>query len=173
MLFSSSTLDQKLGSAKVSQVDERLAEKGLQIPPVSTPVAAYVPAVRAGGLVFTAGQVPRREGEVLFPGKTGGQVSVEQAREAAKVAALQALAAVGTAVPDLDHVERAVKVTVFVNSAAGFSGQPQVADGASEVFGIAFGPDAGAHARSAVGVSELPLNSCVEVELIVEVRAPG
>jgi enamine deaminase RidA (YjgF/YER057c/UK114 family) len=149
-------------------VTARLAELGIELPPVVKPVAAYVPAVRTGSLVYTAGQLPMQDGALPRTGKVGADVSAEDAKALARVCALNALAAVGSVV-GIDEVTRVVKVVGFVASAPGFSGQPGVVNGASELFGEVFG-EAGAHARSAVGVSELPLNAPVEVELIVEVR---
>ncbi|RAV09129.1 RidA family protein [Mycolicibacterium sp. GF69] len=145
----------------------RLAELGIELPPVVAPLAAYVPAVRTGNLVYTAGQLPIRDGELLRTGKVGGQVSPEQAQELARVCALNALAAVHSLV-GIDSVTRVVKVVGFVASAPGFNGQPVVVNGASELIGEVF-REAGAHARSAVGVSELPRDAPVEVELIVEI----
>ena len=145
-----------------------LAELGIELPPVTKPVAAYVPAVRTGSLVYTAGQVPMIDGKPQFTGKVGAEVSPEQAKAAAQTCALNALAAVHDLV-GLDAVVRIVKVVGFVASAEGFTGQPQVINGASELLGAVFG-DAGVHARSAVGVSELPLGVPVEVELIAEVH---
>ncbi|KUH80097.1 MULTISPECIES: RidA family protein [unclassified Mycobacterium] len=145
----------------------RLTELGIELPPVVAPLAAYVPAVRTGNLVYTAGQLPIRDGELLQTGKVGGAVSPEQARDLARVCALNALAAVHALV-GIDAVTRVVKVVGFVASAPGFNGQPGIVNGASELFGEVFG-EAGAHARSAVGVSELPRDAPVEVELIVEV----
>ncbi len=147
-------------------VADRLAELGLQVPAVAAPVADYVPAVRSGAHVFTAGQLPLRDGELLVTGKVGGEVSAEEATDAARQCALNAIAAVGS-VADLDSVVRVVKATVFVASTPDFTGQPAVANGASELFGRAFG-EAGKHARSAVGVPVLPLDAPVEVELVVE-----
>ncbi|MET0700581.1 MAG: RidA family protein [Mycobacterium sp.] len=147
---------------------ERLAELGIELPGVVTPVAAYIPAVRTGDLVYTAGQLPMVKGELPRTGKVGAEVSAEDAKALARTSALNALAAVNSVV-GIDDVTRVVKVVGFVASAPGFNGQPGVINGASELFGEVFG-DAGAHARSAVGVSELPLNAPVEVELIVEVR---
>lgn len=152
----------------MSEVGKRLSAAGLRLPPVAAPVASYVPAVRTGNLIFSAGQIPRQHGELLFPGKVGSQVTQEQAQEASRLAALQAVAAVASLLDDVDQILWVVKVTVFVNSSPGFTGQSQVADGASEVLEMAFG-NRGRHARSAVGVTELPLNSCVEVELLAEV----
>ena len=147
---------------------ERLAELGIILPAVAKPLAAYVPAVRTGALVYTSGQLPLQAGDLTHIGKVGAEVTPEQAKVAARTCALNALAAVDALV-GIDAVIRIVKVVGFVASAPGFSGQPGVVNGASEVFGELFG-DAGAHARSAVGVSELPLDAPVEVELIVEVR---
>jgi enamine deaminase RidA (YjgF/YER057c/UK114 family) len=146
----------------------KLAELGIELPGVVAPLAAYVPAVRTGNLVYTSGQLPMVAGELVMTGKVGGDVSPEDAKALARVCALNALAAVHSLV-DIDAVTRVVKVVGFVASAPGFHGQPGVINGASTLFGEVFG-DAGAHARSAVGVSELPLNSPVEVELIVEVE---
>ncbi len=145
----------------------RLAELGIELPPVVKPVAAYVPAVRTGNLVYTAGQLPMVAGELPASGAVGGLVAPEQGRALARICALNALAAVDSLV-GIDAVTRIVKVVGFVASAPGFHGQPGVVNGASELLGEVFG-DAGAHARSAVGVAELPLNAPVEVELIVEV----
>jgi enamine deaminase RidA (YjgF/YER057c/UK114 family) len=146
---------------------ERLAELGLELPPVVAPVAAYVPAVRTGDLVYTSGQLPMVDGRLAATGKVGAEVTPEDAKELARRCALNALAAVDALV-GIDAVVRVVKVVGFVASAEGFTGQPAVVNGASELFGDVFG-DAGQHARSAVGVAELPLGAPVEVELIVEV----
>jgi enamine deaminase RidA (YjgF/YER057c/UK114 family) len=145
----------------------KLAELGISLPDVVTPLAAYVPAVRTGNLVYTSGQVPIQSGALAAIGKVGADVSPEEGKALARVCALNALAAVHSLV-GIDAVTRVVKVVGFVASAPGFNGQPGVINGASELLGEVFG-DAGAHARSAVGVSELPLNAPVEVELIVEV----
>src|SRR3954451_23779955 len=145
----------------------RLAELGLTLPSVTPPLAAYVPAVRTGNHVYVSGQVPMADGALLATGKVGADVSPEQAKELAARCALNALAAIHALV-GLDRVVRVVKVVGFVASAEGFTGQPGVINGASEFLGEVFG-DAGKHARSAVGVAELPLGAPVEVELIVEV----
>ncbi len=145
-----------------------LAELGLDVPPVVKPLAAYTPAVRSGSLVYTSGQLPIVDGELKYAGKVGAEVSVEDAKAAAQICALNALAAVHDLV-GLDSVVRIVKVVGFVASAPGFTDQPIVINGASEFLGAVFG-DAGVHARSAVGVAELPKNTSVEVELIAEVR---
>lgn len=147
---------------------ERLAALGLTLPDVVPPLAAYVPAVRTGGLVFTAGQVPLRDGALLATGKVGADVSPEDARACAEQCALNALAAVVSVVGDLAAIEQIVKVVVYVASAPDFTGQPAVANGASELLGAIFG-DAGVHARSAVGAASLPLDAPVEVELVVKV----
>lgn len=147
---------------------ERLAELGITLPAVAKPLAAYVPAVRTGNLVYTSGQLPFQAGDLTHSGKVGAEVPPEQAKIAARTCALNALAAIDGLV-GIDAVVRIVKVVGFVASAPGFSGQPGVVNGASEMLGELF-DDAGAHARSAVGVSELPLDAPVEVELIVEVR---
>jgi enamine deaminase RidA (YjgF/YER057c/UK114 family) len=152
----------------VSTPEDRIAELGLTLPSDSPPLAAYVPAVRTGDLVFTAGQLPRRDGELVATGKVGAEVTPEVAAEAAAACALNALAAIKGEVGDLSAVRRVVKVVVFVASAPGFTGQPGVANGASELLGKVFG-DAGVHARSAVGVAVLPLDVPVEVEVVVEV----
>ena len=148
--------------------EERLAELGLAIPEVVAPVAAYVPAVRTGGYVYTSGQLPLRDGELMRIGKVGSEVSPEEAHECARQCALNALAAVRSEVGELSAVTRVVKVVGFVASAPGFTAQPQVVNGASELLGQVFG-DSGQHARSAVGVAVLPLDAPVEVELVVEV----
>jgi enamine deaminase RidA (YjgF/YER057c/UK114 family) len=147
---------------------DRLRELGIRLPPVAAPVAAYVPAVRSGQLVFTSGQLPFVDGGLRRTGKVGGSVEVEDAAADAKVCALNGLAAIDDLV-GLDSIARIVRVVGYVASAEGFTGQPRVVNGASELLGRVFG-DAGVHARSAVGVAELPLGSPVEVELTVELR---
>jgi enamine deaminase RidA (YjgF/YER057c/UK114 family) len=146
----------------------RLTELGIELPAVATPVAAYVPAVRTGSLVYTSGQLPFVDGALAATGKVGGELAPEEAKRHARTCALNALAAVHALV-GIDAVVRVVKVVGFVASAEGFTGQPAVVNGASELFGEVFG-EAGQHARSAVGVAELPLSAPVEVELVVEVR---
>ncbi|MFY1696535.1 MULTISPECIES: RidA family protein [unclassified Solwaraspora] len=145
----------------------RLADLGLSLPTVVPPVAAYVPAVRSGQHVYVSGQLPMADGALLAVGKVGAEVTPEEAKALAHQCALNALAAIEQLV-GLGAVTRIVKVTGFVASAAGFTGQPAVINGASELFGEVFG-EAGRHARSAVGVAELPLGAPVEVEIIVEV----
>jgi enamine deaminase RidA (YjgF/YER057c/UK114 family) len=152
----------------VSTPEERLEELGLAVPDVAKPVAAYVPAVRSGQYVFTSGQLPMRDGQLITAGKVGGEVTAEEAVECARQCALNALAAVRAEVGELSAVKRIVKVVAFVASTPDFTGQPGVANGASELFGSVFG-DLGQHARSAVGVPVLPLDAPVEVELVVEI----
>jgi enamine deaminase RidA (YjgF/YER057c/UK114 family) len=156
----------------VSVVEDRLAELGLTVPDVAMPVAAYLPAVRDGNHIFTSGQLPMVSGSLVATGKVGdgpGQVSAEDAKGLARVCALNAIAAVKALIGDLDKVTRVVKVVGFVASDPAFTGQPGVINGASELLGSAFG-EAGVHARSAVGVAVLPLDSPVEVEITVSVR---
>lgn len=147
---------------------ERLAELGIELPAVAAPVAAYVPALRDGDLVHTSGQLPFVDGELPAAGHVGAEVEPGKAKELARVAALNALAAVDS-VASLDDIVQVVKVVGFVSSAPGFHGQPGVINGASELLGEVLG-EAGVHARSAVGVAELPLNAPVEVEITVRVR---
>lgn len=149
-------------------VEDRLAAQGLSVPEVAKPVASYVPSVRSGSYVYTSGQLPMRSGELMTTGKVGADVSPEDAAACARQCALNAIAAVKSEVGDLDAVRRVVKVVCFVASAPDFTGQPQVANGASDLLGLAFG-EAGVHARSAVGVAVLPLDAPVEVEIVVEV----
>jgi enamine deaminase RidA (YjgF/YER057c/UK114 family) len=147
----------------------KLEELGLKLPEVVPPVAAYVPAVQSGAHVYVSGQLPMADGKLLATGKVGGEVTPEQAKELAARCALNALAAI-EALVGLGRVTKIVKVTGFVASAAGFTGQPGVINGASELFGAVFG-EAGRHARSAVGVSELPLGAPVEVEVIAQIAS--
>ena len=148
---------------------DRLAALGLTLPPVAAPVAAYVPAVRTGTYVYTSGQLPTVDGKLPAVGKVGDEVSAQDAAGMARTCALNALAAAASAVGGLAGIRRIVKVTGFVASAPGFGGQAQVINGASELLIEVFGED-GKHARSAIGVAELPLNAPVEVELITEAR---
>ena len=146
--------------------ETRLRDLGLELPAVPTPAGAYVPATRAGHLVFTAGQLPFQGRELYRTGKVGGEVSPEEAYKAARLCGLNALAAAAAETGGLDRIDRVVKVTGFVASAPGFNGQPGVLNGTSELLGEVFG-EAGLHARSAVGVAELPLDAPVEVEIVV------
>lgn len=148
----------------------RLAALGLELPPVPAPVAAYVPALATSGQVWTSGQLPSVRGTLTATGKVGAEVTVEQAVAAARTCALNAIAAAASVAGGIDGIRRVLKVVVFVASAPGFTGQPQVANGASELLGQIFGP-LGAHVRSAVGVAVLPLDAPVELELVVETNA--
>ncbi len=152
-----------------SAVEAKLGEMGLTLPEVVPPAAAYLPAVRTGRYVYTAGQVPMVAGALPAVGKVGAEVTPERAKELAAICALNALAAVKSVIGDLDRIERVVKVLGFVASAPDFTGQPQVVNGASELLGEALG-ERGRHARSAVGVAVLPLDAPVEVEMQVEIR---
>ena len=152
----------------MSTPEERLAELGLTLPDVVPPVAAYVPAVRSGSLVWTSGQLPMVNGAMAATGKVGAEVDAETAKDLARICALNALAAIAAVTGDLSAVRRVVKVVGFVASAPGFTGQPGVVNGASELLGEVFG-EMGRHARSAVGVAVLPLDAPVEVEVVVEV----
>jgi enamine deaminase RidA (YjgF/YER057c/UK114 family) len=152
----------------VTLPSQRLGDLGLSLPAVARPLAAYVPAVRFADLVYTAGQLPLVDGRLQAVGKVGADVSVDEAVQCARIAALNGLAAVADLAGDLDVITRFVKVTVFVASAPGFTEQPLIANGASGLIGDIFG-DSGRHARSAVGVAVLPLDAPVEVELVVGV----
>ncbi|MEL0291674.1 MAG: RidA family protein [Aquiluna sp.] len=148
-------------------VEARLAELGLALPEVATPAGAYVPAVISGNLVFTAGQIPLVDGKLMAQGRLGAEINAEAGKEIAQRCALNAIAAVKSVLGDLERVKKVVKVVGFVASTPDFTAQPGVVNGASELLQAAFG-DKGIHARSAVGVAVLPLNSPVEVELVVE-----
>jgi enamine deaminase RidA (YjgF/YER057c/UK114 family) len=154
----------------VSGVEGRLAELGLTLPAVAAPLAAYVPAVRNGDLVWTSGQLPFVDGQLVATGKVGAEVEPEAAADLARICALNALAAIKSAIGDLDAIVKVVKVVGFVASAPSFTGQPGVINGASNLLGEVFAA-AGTHARSAVGVTVLPLDAPVEVEMVVQVRA--
>lgn len=154
----------------MASASDRLAELGLELPPVAAPVAAYVPALRVGDLVYSSGQLPSVAGQLVATGKVGAEVSAETGAACARTAVLNALAAVSEQAGGVDEIARIVRVVIFVASTPDFTGQPQVGNGASEVLGDIFG-DAGRHARSAVGVAVLPLDAPVEVELVVQVRS--
>ena len=151
-------------------IKEKLAELGLALPTAAAPVAAYVPAVKSGNLIFTAGQLPVVDGKLVKEGKVGRDVTPEDAKKMAEICALNALAAISL-VADIDQIEKVVRVGGFVNSAPGFVAIPAVINGASELLIKIFGDTSGKHARTAVGVSELPLNSPVEIELIIQLRS--
>lgn len=145
----------------------RLQALGLELPSVPQPAGSYIPAARSGTLIFTAGQLPLRDGDLVFTGKVSDNISMDEAKEAARLCALNAIAAAAAESGGLDGISRIVKVTGYVASAPGFNRQPEVLNGASELLGEVFG-DAGLHARSAVGVGELPLGAPVEVEIVAE-----
>ena len=149
-------------------IEERLAELGIELPPAPRPVASYVPVKVVGGLAFVAGQIPMAEGAVRPTGSVGGDVSVEEANAATRRCAIQALAALKDALGSLDRVRGIAKVDVFVASAPGFTDQPKVANGASDLLVEVFG-DEGRHARAAVGVPDLPLGAAVEIALVAVV----
>jgi len=167
-------IDGPFGAPPEHQADhspeQRLAALGLTLPPVTTPLAAYVPAVRTGNYVYTAGQIPVVEGQLLATGKVGAEVGAHEATALARTCALNALAAAASAAGSLSDIKRIVKVTGFVASAHDFAGQAQVVNGASELLLEVFG-EAGRHARSVIGAAVLPLDAPVEVELIAEVRS--
>jgi len=149
-------------------IEEKINQMGIEIPEAAKPLAAYIPALKVGNLIMTSGQVPVSKGVIKFQGKVGKDLSEEEGKEAAKLCAINCLSAVKSVIGSLDKIKRIVKLTVFVNSTSGFMAQPMVANGASEFIVEVFG-DIGKHARSALGVSELPLNSAVEIEMMVEV----
>ena len=151
-------------------IQSKLAELGLTLPVTAAPVAAYVPAVRTGNLVFTAGQLPLVNGKIPFVGKVGSDVTPEQAKDMAQICALNALAAISL-VADIDQIEKIVRVGGFVNGIPGFVAIPAVINGASELLIKLFGEVNGKHARTAIGVAELPLNAPVEVEMVVQLKS--
>ena len=149
--------------------EAKLKEMGIELPEAPKPLAAYIPAIQAGEFVYTSGQVPLASGELKYKGKVGSDLTEEQGYEAARLCAINCLSAIKGVIGDLDKIAQVIKVTGFVNSAPGFSSQPKVINGASEFLSQVFG-DAGKHARAAVGVSELPINAAVEVEMIVKLK---
>jgi len=151
-------------------IESKLKEAGITLPETPKPLAAYVPALRIDQWVYTSGQIPVAGGALKFAGKAGQDVSLEEAQEAARLCAINALSAAKSVIGDLDAVEQIVKVTGFVNSAPGFTDQPAVINGASEFLKSIFG-ESGAHTRSAVGVAELPLNAAVEIEMIFKLKS--
>jgi enamine deaminase RidA (YjgF/YER057c/UK114 family) len=152
------------------KIEDKIRSLGFEIPETPKPVAAYIPALLVNDLVFTSGQLPVVGGELKFKGKIGNEISKDQGYEAARICALNALSAVKSVIGDLDKIDRIVKVVGFVASAEGFTGQPAVINGASEFLKEVFG-EKGMHARSAVGVVELPLGAAVEVEMIIKVKS--
>lgn len=150
-------------------IEEKIKELGFEVPEAAKPLAAYIPAKRIGNLVMTSGQVPLVDGKLKYAGKIGVDVSEEEGQKAAEICALNCLAAIKGVIGNLDKIDEVVKLTVFVNSQDGYSAQPKIANGASELIGKIFG-EKGLHARSAVGVSGLPINAPVEIEMIVKVK---
>ncbi|MGD8307138.1 MAG: RidA family protein [Ignavibacteria bacterium] len=150
-------------------IEEKIEKLGYMLPETAKPLAAYIPALRTGNYIYTSGQVPIVKGELKYAGKVGQDISLEDGQKAAVICALNGLSAIKSVIGTLDNVEQIVKLTTFVNSANGFTDQPKVANGASEFLGEVFG-EAGVHTRSAVGVSELPINAAVEIEMIVKVK---
>lgn len=150
-------------------IEERINKLGYALPNAPKPLASYIPAVRVGNLVFTAGQLPIMDGILIYKGKIGKEITEEDGKKAAQICALNCFSVIKNEIGNLDNIERVIKLTVFVNSANGFINQPQVANGASELVKEIFGEN-GMHVRSAVGVSELPMNAAVEIEMIVSVK---
>lgn len=149
-------------------IEQKLTELGITIPAAPKPLASYIPAVKSGNLIFTAGQLPMKDGKLQFSGKLGDTCNEENAIKAAELCAINCLSAIKTQLSSLNEIKRIIKITVFVASASGFISQPKIANGASDFIVKIFGEN-GMHARSAVGVAELPLNAPVEVEMIVEI----
>ncbi len=147
---------------------QQLKELNITLPSVAKPIGSYIPAIKTGQLILTSGQLPAQDGQLLYTGKVPGDVTLADAAKAAEIAVLNALAAIANIAGGVDNIQRIVRVCVYVASDAGFTDQPKVANGASDLLGKVFG-DAGQHVRSAVGAAELPLNAPVEVELVVEV----
>jgi len=150
------------------EIEKKMRGLGLELPEVPKPVASYVPAVRSGNYVYTSGQVPFVKGELMHRGKLGGDLTIEQGYECARVTALNCLAAVKSVIDDLDRVKRIVRVTGFINSAPGFTDQPKVLNGASDLLVEIFG-ERGKHSRLAIGTSELPLGAPLEIDMVVEI----
>ena len=151
-------------------IKEKIESLGLTLPVTALPIAAYVPAVRTGNLVFVAGQLPLVDGKIVKEGKVGKEVTPEEAKEMAQICALNALAAIAL-VADIDQIERIIRVGGFVNGIPGFFAIPPIINGASELFIKLFGEVNGKHARTAIGVAELPLNAPVEVEVLVQLKS--
>ena len=149
-------------------IEQKLFDLGIEIHDAPKPLASYIPVTKVGNLVFTAGQIPLKDGALAYEGKVGKDVTLEEGVKAALLCTVNCLSVIKTEIGSLDNIKRIVKVTVFVNSADGFTDQPKVANGASDLLVSVFG-EAGKHVRSAVGVSELPIDSSVEIEMIVEV----
>ena len=149
-------------------VEEKLTQLGFRLPEVPKPLASYIPVKKIGNLIYTAGQIPLKEGQLKYKGKLGKDISLEEGKAAAEICTINCLSVIKSVLGNLDNVKQIVKVTVFVNSAEGFVDQPKVANGASDLLVSVFGEN-GKHVRSAVGVNELPIDAAVEIEMIVEV----
>jgi len=149
--------------------DAKLREMGIELPEAPAPLAAYIPATQAGDYVYTSGQIPLQAGQLVYKGKVGADLTEEQGYASARLCAINCLGAIKDLIGSIDKIAQVVKVTGFVNSAPGFTAQPKVVNGASEFLGEVFG-DAGKHARSSVGVSELPIGAATEVEIIVRLK---
>ncbi len=149
-------------------IEEKLEELGIAIPEAPKPLASYIPVTKVGNLVFTAGQIPIKNGSLVYEGKVGSDLNLDDGIKAAELCTINCLSVIKSQIENLDNIKKIVKVTVFVNSADGFVEQPKVANGASDLLVKIFG-ESGKHVRSAVGVNELPINSAVEIEMIVEV----
>ena len=150
-------------------IEEKISQLGFTLPAAPKPLASYIPAVKAGNLVFTAGQLPIKDGSLVFKGKLGKDLSEDEGKKAAQLCVLNCLSAIKAVIGDLDNIEQIIKLTVFVSSAVGYRDQPKIANGASDFLAQVFG-DNGKHARSAVGVSELPMNSPIEIDMIVKIK---
>lgn len=150
-------------------IEEKIIELGFSVPEAPKPLASYIPAVIMNNIIMTAGQIPMVKGELKYKGKVGKDITEEEGQKAAEICLLNCLGAVKSVIGDLDKIERIIKLTVFVNSAEGFTAQPKVANGASELCVKIFGEE-GKHVRSAVGVNELPLNAAVEIEMIAKIK---
>ena len=150
-------------------IEEKINQLGFSLPAAPKPLASYVPAIKSGDLVFTAGQLPIKDGSLVFKGKLGKDLSEDEGKKAAQLCALNCLSAIKNEIESLDNIDRIIKLTVFVNSSKGFINHPQVANGASDLIKEVFGEN-GKHVRSAVGVAELPLNAPVEIEMICKIK---
>jgi len=150
-------------------IEEKINQLGFTLPAAPKPLASYIPAVKSGNLVFTAGQLPIKDGSLVFKGKLGKDLNEEDGKKAAQLCALNCLSVIKNEIESLDNIDRIIKMTVFVSSSEGFINHPQVANGASDLIKDIFGEN-GKHVRSAVGVAELPLNAPVEIEMIVRTK---
>ena len=149
-------------------IEEKLKQMNIVLPEAAKPLASYIPVTKTGNLIFTAGQIPTKDGKLTFKGKIGKDISLEDGKDAAKLCAINCLSVLKSEIQSLDNIKRIVKVTVFINSSEGFTDQPKVANGASDFLVELFG-EKGKHVRSAVGVNELPIDASVEVEMIAEI----